>query len=50
MNRMRTQLAEYLGVQRQSLARSLKEMEEDGIIKLEGRVVNILDRSRLIRE
>lgn len=50
MNRMRTQLAEYLGVQRQSLARSLKEMEDDGIIELKGRVVNILDRSRLIRE
>lgn len=50
MNRMRTQLAEYLGVQRQSLARSLKEMEEDGIIELKGLVVKVLDRNRLIRE
>lgn len=50
MNRMRTQLAEYLGVQRQSLARSLKDMEDEGIIELKGRTVNILDRNRLIRE
>lgn len=48
--RSRTQLAEYFGVQRQSLARSLKEMEDDGIIKLSGREVKILDRNRLIRE
>jgi len=46
----RTQLAEYFGVQRQSLARSMKEMEEDGIILLKGRTVKVTDRNRLIRE
>ena len=50
LNRSRTQLAEYFGVQRQSLARSLKELEEEGIIELKGRMVNILDRNKLIRE
>jgi len=50
LKRSRTELAEYFGVQRQSLARSLKEMEEDGIIQLEGRMVKILDRNQLIRE
>lgn len=50
LKRSRTQLAEYFGVQRQSLARSLKEMENDGIIQLRGRIIKVLDRSRLIRE
>ncbi|WP_294067838.1 Crp/Fnr family transcriptional regulator [Proteiniphilum sp. UBA1028] len=50
LKRSRTQLAEYFGVQRQSLARSLKEMEDDGIILLKGRTVKVLDRNRLIRE
>lgn len=50
LKRSRTQLAEYFGVQRQSLARSLKEMEDDGIILLKGRTVKVIDRNRLIRE
>jgi CRP-like cAMP-binding protein len=50
LKRSRTQLAEHFGVQRQSLARSLKEMEEEGIIQLKGRVVSILDRNRLMYE
>lgn len=50
LKRSRTQLAEYLGVQRQSLARSLKEMEDDGVISLDGREVKVLDRGKLIRE
>lgn len=50
LKRSRTQLAEFFGVQRQSLARSLKEMEEDGVIELNGKIVKILDRSKLIRE
>lgn len=50
LKRSRTQLAEYFGVQRQSLARSMKEMENDGIILLKGRTVKILDRNKLIRE
>ena len=50
LKRSRTQLAEFFGVQRQSLSRSLKEMEDDSIIKLKGRNVNIIDRNKLIRE
>ena len=50
LKRSRTQLAEFFGVQRQSLARSLKEMEDDEIIQLEGRNVKIINRSKLIRE
>ena len=50
LKRSRTQLAEYFGVKRQSLARSLKEMEEDGIIQLKGRRVSVIDRNKLIRE
>lgn len=50
LKRSRTQLADFFGVQRQSLARSLKEMEDDEIIKLDGRTVIIIDRSKLIRE
>ena len=50
LKRSRTQLAEFLGVQRQSLARSLKEMEDDDIIQLDGRNVKIINRGKLIRE
>lgn len=50
LKRSRTQLAEFFGVQRQSLARSLKEMEDEGMIKLDGRNVKIFDRNKLIRE
>jgi CRP-like cAMP-binding protein len=50
LKRSRTQLAEYFGVQRQSLARSMKEMEDDGIILLKRRTVKILDRNKLARE
>lgn len=47
LKRTRTELAEYFGVQRQSLARTMKELEDEGIIKLKGRMVKILDRNRL---
>ena len=47
LKRSRTQLAEYFGVQRPSLARTLKELEDEGIIKTDGRLVTVLDRSRL---
>lgn len=50
LKRSRTQLAEFFGVQRQSLARSLKELEDEEIIGLKGREVKILDRNKLIRE
>ncbi len=47
LNRSRTQLAEYFGVQRPSLARTLKELEDEGIISTEGRVVTVLNRNKL---
>lgn len=47
LKRSRTQLAEYFGVQRPSLARSLKELEDEGIIKTDGRLVTVLDRAKL---
>lgn len=50
LKRSRTQLAEFFGVQRQSLARSLKELEDEEIIRLDGRKVKILDRNKLISE
>jgi CRP-like cAMP-binding protein len=49
LKQSRTRLAEYFGVQRQSLARTLKEMEDEGTIELRGKNVKVLDRSRLIR-
>jgi len=50
LKQSRTRLAEYFGVQRQSLARTLKEMEDEGIIKLRGKSVKVLDRSKLLRD
>lgn len=47
LKRSRTQLAEYFGVQRPSLARTLKELEDEGIIKTDGRLITVLDRSKL---
>jgi len=49
LKQSRTRLAEYFGVQRQSLARTLKEMEEEGTIELKGKRVKILNRGRLLR-
>lgn len=49
LKRSRTQLAEYFGVQRPSLARTIKELEDEGIITTAGRVVTILDRKKLVR-
>jgi CRP-like cAMP-binding protein len=47
LKRSRTQLAEYFGVQRPSLARSIKELEDEGVLKTNGRVVTVLDRNKL---
>ncbi len=47
LKRSRTQLAEYLGVQRPSLARTFKELEDEGIIQTDGRLVTVLDRGKL---
>lgn len=49
IKRSRTQLAEYFGVQRPSLARTIKELEDEAILAVNGRVVTVLDRNRLGR-
>jgi len=49
LKRSRTQLAEYFGVQRPSLARTIKELEDERIITTSGRVVTVLDRNKLGR-
>ena len=49
LKRSRTQLAEYFGVQRPSLARTIKELEDESIITTSGRVVTVLDRNKLSR-
>ncbi len=40
-------LAEYFGVARPSLARALKELEDDGMIEARGKEIRVLDRKRL---
>ena len=42
-----TDLADYFGVARPSLARILGEMENDGLIVATGRVIRVLDRKKL---
>ena len=49
LKRTQTQLAEYFGVQRPSLARSLGEMLEEGYITLNKKEVTVVDRKRLER-
>lgn len=49
LNRSRTQLAEYFGVQRPSLARTLKALEGEGLIRLEGKTLTILNKPALER-
>ena len=49
LKRSRTQLAEYFGVQRPSLARTIKELEDEKVITTSGRVVTILERNELLR-
>lgn len=49
LKRTQTQLAEYFGVQRPSLARTIGEMINDGVISLYKRELTVLDRHRLER-
>ena len=42
-----TDLADYFGVARPSIARVVSEMETEGIINIRGRYLRILDRERL---
>ncbi len=47
LKRTQTQLAEYFGVQRPSLARTLGEMIREGIISLYKKELTVLDRRKL---
>ena len=47
INRNQTEMADYFGVARPSLARSLSEMVHDGIISIDKKEYTILDMKRL---
>ncbi len=47
LKRNRTQLAEYFGVQRPSLARTISELVDKGIIAIDKREVMVLNREEL---
>ncbi len=47
LNQSQSELADYFGVTRPSLARTLAEMESEGIIRADRREITILDRERL---
>ena len=47
LKRTQTQLAEYFGVQRPSLARTIGEMINDGVISLYKKELRVLDRKKL---
>ncbi len=47
LKRTQTQLAEYFGVQRPSLARTIGEMINDGVISLYKRELTVLNRKKL---
>ena len=47
LKRNRTQLAEYFGVQRPSLARTMSELVDKGIIYIDKREVTVLKRNEL---
>lgn len=49
LKRNRTQLSEYFGVQRPSLARTFGEMKEEGIIALDKKELTVLNREKLER-
>lgn len=42
-------LAEYFGVSRPSLSRELKNMQDDGLISVNRRQIQVLDREKLLR-
>ena len=49
MNLTQQQIADYFGVTRPALARSLAQLEEEKIIQIERKELIILDRTKLIR-
>lgn len=49
MEHNQTQLAEYLNVSRPALANEIKKMTEEGLLKIEGRVVELSSVSSLLK-
>lgn len=47
LKRNRTQLAEYFGVQRPSLSRTISELVEKGVITIDKREITVLNREEL---
>lgn len=47
LNQTQTELADFFGVTRPSLARALKEMEEEGILQARRREMKILDKEKM---
>jgi CRP-like cAMP-binding protein len=47
LNQSQTELAEFFGVTRPSLARALAEMGKEGILRTERREITILDKEKL---
>lgn len=49
MEHNQTQLAEYMGVTRPALASEIKKMIDEGLIKIDGRNVELLSQSSLLK-
>ncbi len=49
MNHNQTQLAEYMGVTRPALANEIKKMTDEGLIKVDGKHVELLSPALLIK-
>jgi DNA-binding FadR family transcriptional regulator len=47
LSQSQTELAEFFGVARPSLARALSEMEDEGILRVERRDITILNKEKL---
>jgi CRP-like cAMP-binding protein len=48
MDKTQNDLADYFGVARPSVARAIGDMEENGLIKAEGKLIKILNRKGLV--
>jgi DNA-binding transcriptional regulator YhcF (GntR family) len=47
LSQSQTELADFFGVARPSLARTFKEMEEEGILQVERREITIMNKEKL---
>ena len=47
LNQSQTELADFFGVTRPSLARALSEMQDEGILQVERRDITIIDKEKL---